>query len=147
MINVILRIATRNDIASMHQLRLAVRENKLTSSVITPADYLPAMEETGRGWVIEHAGQILGFSVGNTQTGNIWALFVDPNHEGKGYGRLLHDVMIDYMLNETEPRLERLNLSTAIATRAERFYRNAGWTAVGEKSGEVFFEMYSNARF
>jgi ribosomal protein S18 acetylase RimI-like enzyme len=138
----LLRLATKNDIPAMHRVRLAVRENKLTSSVITEADYLPAMEETGRGWVAEQAGQIVGFSVGNAQTGNIWALFIDPNHEAKGIGRQLHDVMVNYLFNECEPKLERLNLSTASGTRAEQFYRKAGWTQVGEQvKGEVFFEL------
>ncbi len=44
-----LRQATRADIPGMHRVRLAVRENRLTSAAITEADYIPAIEVTGRG--------------------------------------------------------------------------------------------------
>ncbi len=62
------RIAVASDIAAMHRVRLAVRENRLTSS-ITPAHYIDAIEHTGRGWVAEQGGKILGFAVGNRVTG------------------------------------------------------------------------------
>lgn len=48
----------------MHRVRLAVRENRLTSR-ITEEDYIPAIEETGRGWVVEVDGGVVGFAVGN----------------------------------------------------------------------------------
>jgi len=38
-----LRIADRHDIAAMHRVRTAVLENRLTSSVITERDYIPAI--------------------------------------------------------------------------------------------------------
>ncbi len=47
-----LRQADRGDIPAMHRVRLAVRENRLTFSVITEEHYIPAIEVTGRGWVI-----------------------------------------------------------------------------------------------
>jgi hypothetical protein len=46
-----LRQAQREDIPSMH--RMAVRENRLRSSVINEQHYLPAIETAGRGWVVE----------------------------------------------------------------------------------------------
>jgi GNAT superfamily N-acetyltransferase len=87
-----LRIANRDDIAAMHRVRTAVLENRLTSSVITERDYIPAIEATGRGWVVECDGAIVGFAIGNEQTGNIWALFVHPRARSCGYGQRLHDV-------------------------------------------------------
>jgi hypothetical protein len=41
----VLRQAQRGDIAAMHRVRLAVRENRLTSAAITEAHYLPAIEQ------------------------------------------------------------------------------------------------------
>jgi GNAT superfamily N-acetyltransferase len=87
---VTLRQARRADIPAMHRVRLAVRENRLTAN-ITQEDYVPAIEHTGRGWVVEVDGAVVGFAVGNAATGNIWALFVDPAHEGQGHGRRLHE--------------------------------------------------------
>lgn len=135
----ILRQASLADIPGMHRVRLAVRENALRSTVITEASYAQPIMETGRGWVVEDDGKIVAFAVGNAQTGNIWALFVDPEHEGKGYGRNLHDTMIVYLF---ACGLTRLHLSTASDTRAHEFYVRAGWQLIRiDIDGEAFFEM------
>jgi hypothetical protein len=68
-----LRQARRGDIPAMHRVRLAVRENRLTSSAITEQHYLPAIEETGRGWVIEVSGTVVAFAVGNVDRQHLGA--------------------------------------------------------------------------
>lgn len=134
-----MRQATVADIPGMHRVRLAVRENPLTTTAVTEADYVPAIEETGRGWVIEQGGRIVAFAVGNKVDGNIWALFVDPEHEGRGYGRQLHDEMVRWLKAQG---LKRLWLTTSRGTRAERFYRKAGWRTDGlTESGEQRFVL------
>lgn len=136
----LLRQALRSDIPGMHRVRRAVRENPLTSDVIREEHYIPAIEETGRGWVIEdqESGEVLAFAVGNARTGNIWALFVDPAHEGRGFGRRLQTEMVNWLFSQG---LERLNLGTAPGTRAEAFYRATGWTYLGiDAHGEASFE-------
>lgn len=119
----VLRQAIRDDIPAMHRIRLAVHENRLTS-VISEEHYIPAIEITGRGWVIALKGEIVAFAVGNEDTGNVWALFVDPAHEGRGYGRRLLETMVSWLFARG---LTKLYLSTGPNTRAERFYRAAGW--------------------
>ena len=133
-----LRQAVVADIPGMHRVRMAVRENRLRSTVITEADYQPAIEKTGRGWVVEIDGQVVAFAIGNRTNGNLWALFVDPNHEQQGHGRLLHDEMIAWLGSQG---LKHLWLTTEPNTRAERFYEKAGWkrSRVTGK-GEVRFE-------
>lgn len=134
-----LRQATRADVAGIQRVRGSVRENRLTSCVITDADVVNAIERTGRGWVIEVDSNVVAFAVGNAETGNIWALFVDPLHEGCGYGRRLHDTMVAWLWSRG---LRRLWLSTEPNTRAERFYLAAGWLPTGPlPSGEVGFEL------
>lgn len=122
----------------MHRVRMAVRENRLTSTLIVEADYVPAIETSGRGWVIEREGEIVAFAVGNAVTGNIWALFVHPDHERRGYGRRLHDAMVDWLWTR---RLDTLWLTTQPATRAQSFYAAAGWREAGRADGEVRYEM------
>ena len=140
---ILVRPATRADIAGMHRVRLAVQENRLTSSAITPAHYRPAIEDTGRGWVAVEGGQVCGFAIGNRETGNIWALFVDPSVEGVGLGRRLHAAMVSWLFAEG---LERLWLSTEPDTRAQRFYEQAGWQFVGRlPDGEVMYELIKPA--
>jgi GNAT superfamily N-acetyltransferase len=134
----VLRQACGADVPAMHRVRLAVTENRLRSTVITEADYLPAIENTGRGWVVEIDGQVVAFAIGNKMNGNVWALFVDPRHERRGYGRLLHEEMIDWLRAQG---VERLWLTTEPGTRAERFYEAAGWSRTGVTAkGEVQFE-------
>ena len=137
-----LRQAGRQDIAAMHRVRLSVHENKLGSS-ITEADYGPAIEETGRGWVVEVEGVVVAFAVGNRISGNIWALFVEPAHERHGHGRRLHDVMVQWLFAQGA---DRLWLSTEPHTRAQRFYESAGWSPTGMlHNGEAGYERHRPA--
>jgi GNAT superfamily N-acetyltransferase len=138
-----LRQARREDIAAMHRVRMAVRENRLRTSVVTEEHYIPAIETVGRGWVVEVDGMIVGFAIGNGETGNIWALFVDPEHEGRGHGRALHDVMVEWLFSRG---LKHLWLGTDPDTSAERFYRAAGWRYTGKAgNGEAIFELRNPA--
>lgn len=139
-----LRQAQRADIPAMHRVRRSVHENRLTSSIITEEHYVPAIEETGRGWIVEVDGVVAGFAVGNAITGNIWALFVDPAHAGHGHGRNLHDTMIRWLFSRG---LKRLWLSTQANTRAQQFYEAAGWLNTGILAdGEASFERFNPDR-
>lgn len=136
-----IRVALRDDIPAMHRIRLAVRENRLTSTAIREEHYVPAIEETGRGWVAVEDGAVLGFAVGNRNDGNIWALFVDPIHEKRGIGRKLQEAMIAWLFQEG---LDRLWLSTDPNTRARKFYEASGWRFVRILSdGEAMYELYA----
>ena len=135
---VAIRLANPADIPAMHRIRLAVRENRLASGV-QPADYAPFLGVVGRGWTAVVAGRIVGFAIADRVRSNVWALFVDPEHEGRGVGRRLHDVMVDWLFaSGADP----IWLSTAPGSRAEGFYRAAGWVAMGtEPNGEIRFEL------
>jgi GNAT superfamily N-acetyltransferase len=134
----VLREARREDIPGMHSVRTSVRENRLTSR-ISESDYIPAIEIHGKGWVIEDEGEVVGFAVGDARDGNIWALFVHPDHERRGYGRRLHDAMVSWLWSRG---LERLWLTTEANTRAQGFYEAAGWKRAGESAqGAIRFEL------
>lgn len=134
-----LRPAAPSDIAGMQRVRRAVRENRLASLAVSDEDVRREIVDTGRGWVVEQQGEVVAFAVGNAATGNIWALFVDPDHERRGHGRRLHDEMVSWLWSRG---LTRLWLSTDPGTRAERFYACAGWRRVGTTaSGEIRFEL------
>jgi len=134
-----IRKAVENDIPEIQRIRSAVHENKLSSKKISVSEIQKAMFLTGRGWVAEQDGKVLGFAIGNTQTGNIWALFVDPDYEKQGVGRALFKTMVRWL---SKQKLNKLYLSTEPNTRAEKFYADAGWTK-GRKlsNGEVRFEL------
>jgi hypothetical protein len=77
-----LRQAERRDIPALHRVRMSVRENRLTSTVLTEEDYISALEETGRGWVVEVKGSVVAFAIGNAISGNIWALLLTRSTKG-----------------------------------------------------------------
>lgn len=134
-----LRQAVAADIPGIQRVRHSVRENRLVSTVITDEDVRQAIEETGRGWVVESQGEIVAFGIGNATNGNIWALFVHPDHERRGHGRRLHDAMLEWLWSRG---LERLWLTTEPATRAQKFYEAAGWRLAGPaERGELRFEV------
>jgi len=136
----ILRRAARGDVPGIQRVRHCVRENVLTSRVITEAEVIDYLERFGRGWVVVDArDEVIGFAIGDARDGNIWALFVDPKHEGRGHGRRLHDTMVAWLFSRG---LTRLWLGTDPHTRAERFYRQAGWIDRGLlPNGERRFEL------
>lgn len=135
-----LRLATRSDIPALQRLRLAVRENTLSdSSRITEADYIAAQETLGRTWVIEVNGEIAAFATGYN-TGSIWALFVHPDHEGRGHAKALYSTMVNWLWSQGH---ERLWLTTEPNTRAERFYIAQGWNPCGIVHGELRLELAS----
>jgi GNAT superfamily N-acetyltransferase len=123
-----LRQATRHDADEIWRIRYAVTQNRLTPGRLDHGLLIPYLEDHGRGWVVEVApGRLAGFSIGDARDGNIWALFVDPACEGQGHGRALHDVMIDWLFAQGLPEL---NLGTEPDSRAEAFYRRAGWRSL-----------------
>lgn len=135
------RQAVPADIPGIQRVRAAVKENRLVSGVIDDDEVRHAIQVSGRGWVVERGSRIVGFAIGNADTGNIWALFIDPAHAGQGHGRRLHDTMLEWLWSRG---LRRLWLSTDPGTRAQRFYASAGWSARGLlPDGEMLFERFA----
>lgn len=135
-----IREATVADIPQIQIVRNSVHENTLSDpGLVTDADCAEYLTQRGKGWVCEVNGQIAGFAIADVVGKNIWALFLRPEYERQGIGRQLHDRMLDWYFNQTP---ETLWLSTSPGTRAEQFYRKAGWKEVGTYGkGEVKFEM------
>lgn len=139
-----LRKAHISDITQMHVVRNTVRENVLSNpELITHDDYQHYLTVKGEGWVVEMENQIVGFAIVDSIDSNVWALFVQPDFEGKGIGLLLHNTMLDWYFSQ---HTNKIWLSTERGTRAERFYITAGWQFAGSYGkNEVKFEMeYKN---
>ncbi|GAB2863510.1 GNAT family N-acetyltransferase [Hymenobacter ruber] len=135
-----IREAQVADISQMSEIRLSVRENALSNpALVTYDDYVEYLTRRGKGWVAEVDGQLAGFAIADLQGHSVWALFVHPNFDRKGIGRALHDTMLAWYFGQTT---EPVWLSTAPGTRAEGFYRRAGWRETNRTaSGEVRFEL------
>jgi len=135
-----IREATLSDIPQIQTVRNSVRENTLSDpGLVTDADCADYLTRRGKGWVCEMDGQVVGFSIVDVVSHNVWALFLRPEYEGRGIGRQLHGLMLDWYFSQTHATLW---LSTSPGTRAEGFYRKAGWQEVGlYGKGEIKFEM------
>jgi len=136
----IFREATIPDIPQIQIVRNSVRENTLSDpGLVTDADCADYLTRRGKGWVCTVDDRVVGFSIVDLVDRNVWALFLLPEYEGQGIGRQLHDRMLDWYFDQTP---DTIWLGTAPGTRAEGFYRKAGWREVGTHGkGEVKFEM------
>jgi len=136
----IFREATIHDIPQIQIVRHTVKENVLSNpALVTDKDCAEFLTVHGKGWVCEIDYAVIGFAIADLQEKNIWALFLRPEYEGRGIGKELHDMMLDWYFDQTK---ETVWLGTAANTRAEKFYRKAGWKEVGTHGkGEIKFEM------
>jgi len=140
----IIRQAELSDIPQIQIVRHTVKENILTNpDLVTDAHCVEFISQRGKGWVCEIENLIVGFSIVDLQENNIWALFMRPEFEKKGIGRKLHDVMLDWYFSQTKTSVW---LGTSPHTRAELFYKKAGWELIGTHGeDEIKFEMSYDA--
>lgn len=138
--NKIFREATKFDIPQIQIVRNSVKENTLSDpNLVSDQDCEEFLTIRGKGWVCEIDDQIIGFAIVDLIENNIWALFVDPNFEQKGVGRKLHQLMLEWYFSQTQ---QNIWLGTELNTKAEIFYRKAGWAEIGlHGSKEIKFEM------
>lgn len=136
----IIREAVIQDINQIQLVRNSVTENVLSNpDLVTDQDCKEFLTQRGKGWVCEINNEIVGFSIADLKDNNIWALFVRPEYEQQGIGKQLHDIMLDWYFNKTT---NTVWLGTSPKSRAETFYRKAGWTETGiHAKGEIKFEM------
>jgi len=136
----IIREAKIKDIRQIQIVRNSVRENTLSNpGLVTDKDCEEFITVRGKGWVCEINDEIVGFSIADLKDNNIWALFLKPEFERQGIGLKLHDVMLEWYFKQTT---KNVWLGTSPETRAESFYRKAGWKKIGTHGqGEIKFEM------
>lgn len=134
------REATRADIPQIQFVRNAVKENQLSNPALVPdKDVEDYITNRGQGWICEINNTIVGFAIVSLADNNVWALFIQPGYDKQGIGRKLHDDMMCWYYKQTN---KTIWLSTSPGTRAQNFYRKAGWEETGIiKSGEIKFEM------
>ncbi|MBP8916781.1 MAG: GNAT family N-acetyltransferase [Chitinophagales bacterium] len=137
-----IREALVTDIPEIQIIRHSVKENILSDpNLVSDADCVEYITNRGKGWVYEINNLMVGFAIADLQENNIWALFILPEYEKNGIGKKLHDTMLKWYFSQTD---KTVWLSTSPNTRAEKFYRNAGWREVGiYGKGEIKFEMSS----
>jgi GNAT superfamily N-acetyltransferase len=108
---------------------LSVTENVLSDpSRVSGQMYEDYLERAGRGWVAEIGGAIgaliVTFCYADKNDGSIWALFVEPGHEGQGLAKHLPGMAVHGLFGLGH---STIRLDTTADTRADRFYRMQGW--------------------
>lgn len=137
------REATTKDVPEIMKVRLSVRENRLSDpSRVTAEICVEYLTDIGRGWVCEVDGRVVGFSIASRVDASIWALFVLPEFEGRGIGRSLLELAVDWLFDEGA---YEISLSTDPQTRADRFYLAQGWIRSDIlPNGEVQYRLRKN---
>jgi GNAT superfamily N-acetyltransferase len=132
-----IRRATDADRERISEIRFAVKENVLSDPSRVTHDMVTWFIENPGIWLWEEDGRVLGFSAADTRDGTIFALFIDPEHEGRGIGRALFARALDSL---REAGHQTGSLTTEPGSRADRFYQAAGWKAIGtSERGERIF--------
>lgn len=126
----------QKDVDEVLRVRTLTRENALTvdelaAMGITPESTRRILEGRARGWVSEEDGEIVGFSMGEAETGEVLVLAVLPEHEGRGIGRLLLELVQSWLFSLGHRELW-LVANPDPSTRAYGFYRRLGWCPTGE---------------
>lgn len=128
----------RDDIPQLVEIRASVAENLLTT-IITHERIVEALELRGKGWIAEHEERAVGFTIADKMESMIWALFLRPEWEGKGLGKMLLHRAVSWLWHEGA---QRIWLSTEPNTRAAGFYTYLGWSYAGmTDNGEMRFEI------
>ncbi|MHA8049777.1 GNAT family N-acetyltransferase [Aquirufa sp. ROCK-SH2] len=140
----IFREVTLFNIRQFQIIRHSVKENTISDpNLVSDQDCEEYLTIRGKGWVCEIDYQIIGFAIVDLTENNIWALFIDPYFEKKGVGRKLHQLMLNWYFSQTQ---QNVWLCTEFNTRAEKFYRKAGWVEIGlHGNKEIKFEMANQA--
>ncbi len=134
------REATIEDVLQLQLIRHSVKENVLSNPALVPdEDVVDYISRRGKGWVCEMDEAVVGFAIADLHDHNIWALFIHPDYEKMGIGKHLHQLMLDWYFSQTS---QPVWLGTSPGTRAEGFYKAAGWRQTGlHGKGEIKFEM------
>jgi GNAT superfamily N-acetyltransferase len=143
---VVVRVATAADVPALFAVRTSVRENHLDLAALAARGVTPAtmagMLAGGsvRTWVAEARGEVVAFGTADARAGCVFALFVHPEAEGRGYGRALLDAAEAWLFAGGWATIW-LQTGQEPHFRAHRLYRAAGWELVGPTDhGDVRYE-------
>ena len=145
----IFREIESNDIPGLFDVRLSANENQVTSEYlagigITPKSIADGLAGPLKGWLCEVSGKVVGFSLGNKETGEMMVVAVLPEYEEMGIGKKLMKLIQEWLwacghdeiwlLATPDPKL-----------RASGFYEKLGWEKAGAgNDGHEILKLYKN---
>ena len=140
-----IRTATPEDVAAIFDVRCSVKENHMSRAELAELDITPETVGgmiSGGDYIVPVAlvgGEIVAFAMAQISEGYVFALFVRPEHEGKGLGNTL--------MREVESGFKEHGVTEAwLCTGSEKgirapgFYRRLGWVESGTmEDGQLRF--------
>ena len=138
------RAAAAADMPGIARVRFSVDENvatpaQLAERGITNESVAASFLYDAKGWVAIQRDEIVGFSIADRAAGSIFALFVLPEHQGRGIGSQLLDAALTWLWDSG---VERAWLTTGPRTKAADFYKRRGWERAGtDPFGDICFEL------
>ena len=141
------RAMSADDMDAIFRVRTSVKENHLSEDELrglgitreSVADWIGQGDL--KGWCAVSDEEVVGFSLATASTREINALFVLPEHSGRGIGQALLDIAICHLRRLT-PGTVRLRTDPGMS--AYHFYKKRGWKDTGENhvaSDDVFLEL------
>ncbi len=130
-----IRVATPDEVPILNDIRTSVRENHMTLEQmadygITPDVIADLLTTTGCAFIGTIDGVDAGFSIADSAEGNIFGMFVLPDYEGRGLGRLLMAAAEGFLF-EKGCASAWLEAGAAPGIRAHGFYAHLGWRSDG----------------
>jgi len=130
------RLACASDMERCIEIRGMTNDNPMTindlnSIGVNAANWCPLIESgVFKGTVCEVSEKVIGFCWGEVHSGEILALAVLPDYEGKGIGTNLLSSVVTVLKQSGSVQLW-LAASPDPKVRAHGFYRRLGWTFKG----------------
>ncbi|HAU5068687.1 TPA: GNAT family N-acetyltransferase [Citrobacter amalonaticus] len=123
-----IRPAQVTDVETIFDVRTSVTENHLSREElrlrgITEDVVADMIQKSCCTWVATENGKIIGFSMILPDEGCLFAVFVHPEHEGKGTGRRLVKIAEQELFKHHTV----VWLETDKNSRAAKFYVQLGW--------------------
>ena len=118
------------DINAIIDLRTRTREHSISMDElikmgITEENVIAKIKSNYKGWLCECDNKIVGFSLGNKDTGEMWVIAILPEYESRGIGKKLMELVKNWLFQFKD----RLWLTTDDDPkyRAYNFYIKNGW--------------------
>jgi len=122
------RPAIESDLPMLYDIRFSVEENRCFDPAEIPvARVLPVLREGGSFLCLDGDWPV-GLSMASFEIGELFGLFLRPGYQGRGIGRRLLALAVDWMRHRGALGMRLL---TDPGTRAERLYLANGWEAEG----------------
>ena len=122
------------DVKELISLRSKTREHsisveELRNMGITKESVIAKIQSNYKGWLCECDNRIVGFTMGNKDTGEVWVIAILPEYEGKGIGQKLMALIKEWLFQFNDTLW--LTTDDDSQFRAYKFYWKNGWTKTG----------------